>query len=185
MRGRNKTRQGVTLAELCVVMALISILGTCIVSFCVMTNNYVARLSTDRDVKEGLTFVNQALDIWVSAFDSDDYVIAVDGAGAELQARPVDGQDQVYRFCLTDTAIEGELPTGNRLRFGVSHLQSLSFQVLTKPVDANDARVLIYCTVTHDKPFAANGVTDTTVLVRSTRSMGAVPETTVAEEETP
>ena len=180
MRGRKRTRRGVTLAELCVVMALLSILSTAVISFCVMTNNYAGRLSTDRDVKEGLTFVNQALDIWVSAFDSDDYVITADGG--ELQARPVNDPERVYRLRLTDDAVAGDLPTGNRLYFEVSHLKELLFLVRTK-ADPDDGRVLIYCTVTHDKPFTADGISDTTVLVRATRSMGGLPAETERQEE--
>ena len=89
----------------------------------------------------------------------------------------------MYRLRLTDDAVVGDLPTGNRLYFEVSHLKELLFLVRTK-ADPDDGRVLIYCTVTHDKPFTADGVSDTTVLVRATRSMGGLPAETERQEET-
>lgn len=166
---RRGVTRGVTLVELCVVMALIAILSTTVISFSILINNYAGRMAVDRNIKEGVAQMGQALDIWLSVCDSPGYQISASPDGSSLVATDKSDSSKTYTLYLGEDAIEGTLPTGNRIHFEVSGLDSLSFSLLGK-ADPADPRQLIRCTITHKKPFVANDATETTLLVRATRA---------------
>lgn len=172
---RSNRRRGTTLVELCIVMALVAIVGTSIASFSVMISSYTGRLSTDRDVKDGLTYIDLALDVWVSTMDSAGADLTA--SGGVLTATVTEGETtKTYTLTLTaDGFVEGTLPGGRSLKYAVSGIKSLSFSVRNKGDTATDRRVLVTCTVKHEKPFSSDGLSDTTTLMRTTRVGEVLP----------
>lgn len=170
---RSNRRRGTTLVELCIVMALVAIVGTLVTSFSVLISRYTGRLSTDRDVKDGLTYIDLALDVWVSTMDSDSAgaTWSVSGERNSILNAKV-GENEPCTLQLKDGFVEGTLPDGRILKYAVTGIKSLSFKVTPKDKET-DGRVLVTCTVTHEKPFSTNE--DTTILMRTTRVGEVLP----------
>lgn len=75
MNRRKRNTRGVTLAELCIVMAVIAIVSTMVVSFTVLMQARTRVIAADRDTVSDLGTVESALDRFIRAYDSDEYAI--------------------------------------------------------------------------------------------------------------
>lgn len=75
MNRRKRNTRGVTLAELCIVMAVITIVSTMVVSFTVLMQARTRVIAADRDTVSDLGTVESALDRFIRTYDSDEYTL--------------------------------------------------------------------------------------------------------------
>lgn len=75
MNRRKRNTRGVTLAELCIVMAVIAIVSTMVVSFTVLMQARTRVIAADRDIIADIGLVEAALDRFIGTYDSDEYSI--------------------------------------------------------------------------------------------------------------
>lgn len=75
MNRRKRNTRGVTLAELCIVMAVIAIVSTMVVSFTVLMQARTRVIAADRDTVSDLGTVESALDRFIRTYDSDEYTL--------------------------------------------------------------------------------------------------------------
>lgn len=85
MKGSSK--KGSTLLELCIVMALISILLAIIGSFAVSVNGFTAAAKKKNDVTQDYLLCKKYIESWVSRFKEERYSLSVvqTGEGEESQ----------------------------------------------------------------------------------------------------
>ena len=85
MKGSSK--KGSTLLELCIVMALISILLAIIGSFAVSVNGFTAAAKKKNDVTQDYLLCKKYIESWVSRFKGEEYKLSVvqSGEGEESQ----------------------------------------------------------------------------------------------------
>lgn len=85
MKGSSK--KGSTLLELCIVMALISILLAIIGSFSVSINGFTAAAKKKNDVTQDYLLCKKYIESWVSRFKEEEYSLSVvqTGEGEESQ----------------------------------------------------------------------------------------------------
>lgn len=85
MKGSSK--KGSTLLELCIVMALISILLAIIGSFAVSVNGFTAAAKKKNDVTQDYLLCKKYIESWVSRFKEEGYKLSVvqTGEGEESQ----------------------------------------------------------------------------------------------------
>ena len=85
MKGSSK--KGSTLLELCIVMALISILLAIIGSFAVSVNGFTAAAKKKNDVTQDYLLCKKYIESWVSRFKEEEYKLSVvqSGEGEESQ----------------------------------------------------------------------------------------------------
>lgn len=85
MKGSSK--KGSTLLELCIVMALISILLAIIGSFAVSVNGFTAAAKKKNDVTQDYLLCKKYIESWVSRFKEEEYSLSVvqTGEGEESQ----------------------------------------------------------------------------------------------------
>lgn len=85
MKGSSK--KGSTLLELCIVMALISILLAIIGSFAVSVNGFTAAAKKKNDVTQDYLLCKKYIESWVSRFKGEGYKLSVvqSGEGEESQ----------------------------------------------------------------------------------------------------
>lgn len=133
-------KRGVTLVEMCIVLALIMIIGTMVTSFCVLTNNYSHAVSSDRDAVESIAMLEDALSKWISAFDRYDYAISISSDGSHLEACMND--ETKYTFEIKDGKINGSLPGGRNINYSVPSIESASFE-------KNEIYKIISCNITY------------------------------------
>ena len=122
--GIRHNNTGVTLAELCVVMALISILTVMTSSFCIITQSYTAKVSADNDVKISIENVEKGLSIWISSVDSEDYSLKISDDRSVLYAV---GNNEEWTLQLVDNKLVGTMPTGAFIDFELPRVEFLSF----------------------------------------------------------
>lgn len=77
MNRRKRSTRGVTLAELCIVMAVIAIVSTMVVSFTVLMQARTRVIAADRDTVSDLGTVESVLDRFIRAYDSDEYTLSL------------------------------------------------------------------------------------------------------------
>lgn len=123
-----KGKGGFTLAELCVAMALIAILGTVIVSFCVLVSNYTKGARSEYDFLEESGRADRAVSDWIygksetdTAYEIKDGVLYV-------------GDESI-------TFKNGTLKLGSEEKKGFSEIDSIVFS-------SNESKTLIKATVT-------------------------------------
>lgn len=80
---RLKSR-GSTLAELCIVMAVLAIISTMVASFTVLTQTRTAMISADRDYVDDVASLEVAFDAFLAKYDSKDYTLTVSDDSASL-----------------------------------------------------------------------------------------------------
>ena len=92
MNRRKRNTRGVTLAELCIVMAVIAIVSTMVVSFTVLMQARTRVIAADRNTVSDLGTVESALDRFIRTYDSDEYTI--------VQSDPIWASDNPVLYTL-------------------------------------------------------------------------------------
>lgn len=89
MRQSNPRRRarGTTLVELCIVMAMLAIIGTMVASFCALTSARTRQITSASQVREALSNVEQSLDIWLSNVDRQTVTLSTSKDSQTLQAK--------------------------------------------------------------------------------------------------
>ncbi len=126
-RSRIKSRipsRGVTLVELCVVLALLSVLAVMVTSFTVLTHSYSRKAARENEIRISLNAVERAFDTWVMAFDDSENSFSVDpGALNVLKASGLSLRFENGRLTGDsggyDLHIDFELPQIDSVFFGI------------------------------------------------------------------
>lgn len=89
MRQSNPRRpaRGTTLVELCIVMAMLAIIGTMVASFCALTSARTRQITSASQVREALSNVEQSLDIWLTNVDRQTVTLSTSEDSQTLQAK--------------------------------------------------------------------------------------------------
>ena len=155
-------RRGVTLVELCIVLALISVVTVMVTSFTVLARSYAYKASRENGVRLSLNAIEHAFDTWVSAFDDSDNEFSVEGSALKVNDNVNDTDFLVFvngtkRF--TGSTDKFDLA----IDFEVENIESVSFSI----EGSNGAVCLIKCEVTY---ILEDGVEETIAFLRATRA---------------
>ena len=150
---RSFRKRGDTLAELCVVMAVIAVIGTMTISFCFVLRNHARLAVTQNNVTEELGEWGKTFRTWVSLFDSESYFFATDGAN--LYAVASDGTE--YSLTMTeDHVLLGLCPDGTTVTSVATSVQTVEYRLIPSQ-DPDNGRLLIDCRVNYKTfNFAGN-----------------------------
>ena len=139
MRQSNPRRRarGTTLVELCIVMAMLAIIGTMVASFCALTSARTRQINSASQVREALSNVEQALDTWLSKVDRQSVTIIISEDSQSLQA--------------TDTTETTDpIPTFSRTGIPADCVNHLTFAISGGGDSSHP--VMIACTVYYTPP---------------------------------
>lgn len=124
-------KRGFTLAEICVTLALVAVLGVMTVSFATMTGNLVSTNSADYRFLEQCDQVRQTLTNWIAVYDGTPDLQAVNGNLKDITNLLIAFSGET--LTLTDGAIpKGELA-------GLTEVKAITFEMYSTK--------LIKCTV--------------------------------------
>ena len=104
---KKRIKNGFTLAELSVVIALIAILSVSIVSFTMTIHAHIDNFYSVIDVVDDMTFCRKVVVAWFSHFDTSDYEINV--LGQELTAKHLTEGSEYRLYLQQDYDADGEL----------------------------------------------------------------------------
>lgn len=99
--------RGSTLAELCIVMAVLAIISTMVASFTVLTQTRTAMISADRDYVDDVASLEVAFDAFLAKYDSEDYTLSLGASSASLIIKDNDN-NTVTELSLSDGKLTAE-----------------------------------------------------------------------------
>ena len=150
MKGSSK--KGSTLLELCIVMALISILLAIIGSFAVSVNGFTAAAKKKNDVTQDYLLCKKYIESWVSRFKEEGYKLSVvqTGEGEESQNYVKAVKDDYAYLVSASVDVDGKFtltleyePVGDEPQREVKYVS----EVLTSVKFSNDGNRFIKCEI--------------------------------------
>ena len=138
---KSKSRRGMTIAEIVVVLAVVAIASTIVVSFSIMVNTKTRISNSKVDAVGEIRVVESIVDGWIyrQTLDSAEFNI-VDGV---LNSKV--GED-VYTLKFENNQVLGTLPDSERLWFDTESIDGISFEIIRKE-DTEENDLIIFCTV--------------------------------------
>lgn len=156
MRGKRNNNRGFTLVELTIVIALLAIICTMIVSFTLLMSKKVGDATNGGSAAEDCVRVQEAIEKFITHFDSCDYEISVSGGKVTAQKGGT-----TYTVGLTSDKknVRVEYEGGKYTDYKVNYVQKLEMGIeQVKDDEGNILRQgnkLITCTVTYKLPSNA------------------------------
>ena len=185
-----RIRKGSTLAEICVVLAVVSIVSTVVLSFCMMANRRSVASANRLRIMEERKMIETIVETWCESMAAAGKDISlVPDSNSPLIADA--GGDQ-NTIALSDGVLTATMPEGPPIQFKFDAAKSLMFNVISHDLSdfeglgeaekkdlLND--VLIVCTVEFNDPYADPINSPTYVFTVNPR----VGETMLVENEQP
>lgn len=145
-----KRRRGFTLSELCIVLALVAIVGTIVTSFCLVIHRRSVISRARLDIVNEINVVETYVERWVDKMyeKGATFSIAEDGT---LTAT-IEGVD--YEATFTDGVFNGALPEAEPMTYTTMRIESLTFDFEPKKEGAggteNEGKgdKIFFCTAT-------------------------------------
>lgn len=179
MNRKKRTNRGVTLAELCIVMAVLAIVSTMVVSFTVLMQARTRVIAADRDTVSDIAMVETALDTFIRKYDSDQYTLKIVeyGVGAPpiyyaLQVvSTADGSVAELKFGFdtdeqSNTSVDSVEITEKKTvtsSLPLHNVTKLDFEIVSE--SGNDS-ALVICKVTYTRQTS-----ETATICRAVRAM--------------
>lgn len=174
MNRRKRNTRGVTLAELCIVMAVIAIVSTMVVSFTVLMQARTRVIAADRDTVSDLGTVESALDRFIRAYDSDEYTILPEqgslsvlkggNAVATLKLSIDPETEKVNAIVITDGEDKAEIT------YLLNSVTKMTFE-LEGGNSSGSATALVICRVEYTSTHGTEQVTKKATLCHAVRAM--------------
>lgn len=170
MNRRKRNTRGVTLAELCIVMAVIAIVSTMVVSFTVLMQARTRVIAADRDTVSDLGTVESALDRFIRTYDSDEYTILPEQGSLSV----LKGGNAVATLKLSidpeTEKVNAIVITDGKDNVTVTYpLYSVTF--VSFVIESNDTSALVTCTVEYTSTHGSEQVTKKATLCHAVRAM--------------
>ena len=134
-------KKGMTIAELCVVLAVIAIVSTIVVSFSVLVHQKTAISNSKVDAVADIRVVENIIDGWIYRQEVLGHNISVEGDVVKSSGG--------YELTFSDNKILGTLPDEKNLWFNTSTIESIEYEIFDKETD-----VLVVCTINY---YVSNG----------------------------
>ena len=138
----NMRKKGMSLAEICVVLAVISIAALMVSSFTVMVGARSAVSAAKLKVMEDTALAESLLDGWVHQMTGADAVIDVD-SGTIYGVK----DSVIYTVTLEDGMLTAPLPEGKQMAVELTTVTAITVQRAQSDGDA-----IYFCTVTYPDP---------------------------------
>lgn len=121
---KEKRIAGFTLAELVIVLALLSVVSLLIVSFSSMTSAYSLRIRQNLSAVEDIASLEDSFNVFLRAADLDGFTVTAEGS----VLRATRGDD-VFTLSFVDGALDGKTAAGGVIRYDLDAVRSVTFSV--------------------------------------------------------
>ena len=157
---QKQKRAGMSVAELCVVLAVLSIVGTLVVSFSAMVNARASASATKLNAAEDLKMSQTILQSWADRMTALDAQFTAGEAGLSAIAG-----GEIYPVTLEDDVLRAAIPEGQQLACPITTAEEFRFQQMTRA----DGNPLIFCTLVYSvkNPAGAPFVMEETFTILS------------------
>lgn len=157
---RKQKKAGISIAEMCVVLAVLAIAGAVVVSFTAMVSARSNASTTKLKAAEELDMSQAILESWVDRMLALDASITADNTGLTATV----GTD-TYRVMREEESLIAQLPGDMQLICPAEVLEGFRFEMLGRP----NGNPLVFCTVqyTVNNPAGEDLVVEDTFTVLS------------------
>ena len=184
-----KVRKGSTLAEICVVLAVVSIVSTVVLSFCMMANRRAVASANRLRIMEERKMIETIVETWCDSMAAEGKAISLaPWSNSWLVAGESPNMNTIVLS--GDGMLMAKMPDGSDIQFKFDAAKSLMFNVISHDLSdfeglgeaekkdlLND--VLIVCTVEFDAVGVEPAYTPRYVFVVNSRigeSINVIPE---------
>lgn len=142
-------QKGSTLAEMCVVLAVVSIVALAVVSFTTMVSARGTVGAAKLKMMEDRQLIKVVLEGWLNQLTEENTVITADESGLSAA---IDGE--VFSVTLEEDRLTAAIPNGDPFSCPINTLTSLSFIEMSH--ENGDA--IYFCTAEYELPNPSGGV---------------------------
>ena len=135
-----KNRKGFTLSELCIVLALVAIVSTIVISFCLIMNKRSAISRARLDIVNEVNAVETLIEKWVDKMSEQGAVFSKTEDGSLLAT--VNNVD--YGVSFANGEFKASVPDGdNEIAVATTRIESIAFDLVSEDEDA-----ILFCAAT-------------------------------------
>ena len=140
IRTGSKHRKGFTLSELCIVLALVAIVSTIVISFCLIMNKRSAISRARLDIVNEVNAVETLIEKWVDNMSEQGAVFSKTEDGSLLAT--VNNVD--YGASFAKGEFKASVPdSANEMAFATTRIESIAFDLVSEDEDT-----IFFCTAT-------------------------------------
>lgn len=151
--GQKNKRSGVSIAEMCIVIAVLAIASTVVVTFTAMVGARSSTSATKLRAMEDVQVSQAILENWVDRMAALDAQITANNAGLSATAA-----GKTYRVKLEEDRLVAQLPGDSNLYCPIGIMKQFRFDQMTKA----DSNPLIFCTAVYTVKNTAGEETEIT-----------------------
>ena len=141
-------KKGSSLAEMCVVLAVVSIVALMVVSFTTMVSARGTVGAAKLKMMEDRQLTKVILESWLNQLTEENAVITADENGLSAA---IDGE--VFSVTLEEDRLTAAIPNGNPLSCPIHTITGITFDVMSHSGDA-----IYFCTAEYELPNPSGGV---------------------------
>lgn len=141
-------RAGISIAEMCIVLAVIAIASTVVITFTIMVSARSSASVTKLNAYNDIQVSQVILENWMDKMLEEEVPIIADETGLYAVDQHVPEDVRLYYVTLQDGQLVAPLPDGTELTCPVSTVKEFRFSQL--PVEATNGQVLYFCTVAYE-----------------------------------
>ncbi|MBQ7330448.1 MAG: hypothetical protein IJW94_01470 [Oscillospiraceae bacterium] len=141
-------KKGSSLAEMCVVLAVVSIVALLVVSFTTMVSARGTVGAAKLKMMEDRQLTKVILESWLNQLTEENAVITADENGLSAA---IDGE--VFSVTLEEDRLTAAIPNGNPLSCPIHTITGITFDVMSHSGDA-----IYFCTAEYELPNPSGGV---------------------------
>ena len=135
-----KRRRGFTLSELCIVLALVAIVGTIVTSFCLVIHRRSVISRARLDIVNEINVVETYVERWVDKMYENNAEFSINEGVLTATIGTVD-----YKATFTDGVFNGEVPADETMTFNTMRIESLEFDCAE---NEGTGDTIFFCTAT-------------------------------------
>ncbi len=141
-------KKGSSLAEMCVVLAVVSIVALMVVSFTTMVSARGTVGAAKLKMMEDRQLTKVILESWLNQLTEENAVITADESGLSAA---IDGE--VFSVTLEEDRLTADVPNGNPLSCPIHTITGITFDAMSHSGDA-----IYFCTAEYELPNPSGGV---------------------------
>ena len=138
-------RKAVTLAEICIVLAVVSIVSTLVASFCLMANRRAIASSNRTNILGEVDAIEKIVESFVDGVLTENKTLASDGDTLSADT---------YAVTFSDGEIRATIPDRDPVTLECTTVETIIFELLRHNYENEDT--LVFCTVSCRVP-SSNG----------------------------
>jgi prepilin-type N-terminal cleavage/methylation domain-containing protein len=141
MGSSRKSKKGMTLVELSVVLAVVAVISSMVISFSVLISRRSSAAGKRLDVMEDTAAIQTVVENWVDGR-------LTDGVGFLVADGGLTAGEQTLTFDISTSTLKGTVPDGDDFIYYAQAVKNVTFEVINSTLQEN-SDFIIFCTLSY------------------------------------